>query len=703
MNKIEQTWNEENREDYIRAFQNQANKIKTSDNKSFPHHLIDHLDMIYRVNEQQPTPMTSYKITKEEVRDALNLLKPKKSPGLDNMKPELYRAMKNSKICVNVLTDCFNNLLDTGTIPDDWKLSRTRMIPKTRKPTVKDLRPIALTNYSYKIFMSILKSKLEKHIKNNNNFEETQSGFTSGRRTEDNLLVLQYCIEDCYIRKIPLVVTSIDFSKAFDSVKREELIHILTDNKVHPNLINIISKIYQGDKTVIEILPNQMKEIDISSGIKQGCTGSATLFKMLTYKIMEYIDNRSPGFHNHHFKISSLFFADDGLLLNHSIQEAEMSIEALTEIGKKYGLEINKGKSHVIIFNLDNYPESIRGIDTTTTIQYLGVTVNNSRNCFTTHKKKMLEKAEKMANLTYPVIHKSCNRLLIGKTYWKSVALPAILHGTSVINLNKNEVDSLQIIENKVYRQILGASNFAPVSTLRGEIGSSSMKARIMEAKIQYLRNATSNSSKTVETHNNELIYQIINKMKAYPDYKWIEEVNKYIRELNIRHREIKNMSKLTLKKIINKYDTECWKEEMAKKSTLTIYRRFKKEIKGEQDLYDNTPAATIMYRCRSNSLYLNIKKKHQGGNTKCPFCGEDETLQHFLLHCPNYSKERQELSSLQRPYIEDEEQIIGETLFGQHKEAAKKSIYKMWRRREKMMKTAENIVHTGNTASSSL
>ena len=34
------------------------------------------------------------------------------------------------------------------------------------------------------------------------------------------------------------------------------------------------------------------------------------------------------------------------------------------------------------------------------------------------------------------VIAKSCNKLMTGKTYWKSAALPAILHGTEVIYLN---------------------------------------------------------------------------------------------------------------------------------------------------------------------------------------------------------------------------------------------------------------------------
>ena len=49
-------------------------------------------------------------------------------------------------------------------LPSTWTESKTVLIPKKNKPTVKDLRPIALTNATYKLFMGILKSKMEKHI-----------------------------------------------------------------------------------------------------------------------------------------------------------------------------------------------------------------------------------------------------------------------------------------------------------------------------------------------------------------------------------------------------------------------------------------------------------------------------------------------------------------------------------------------------------
>ncbi len=53
--------------------------------------------------------------------------------------------------------------------------------------------------------------------------------------------------------------------------------------------------------------------------------------------------------------------------------------------------------------------------------------------------------------------------------------------------MTETEIQQLQRIENGVYRQILGAPKYAPTCTLRGEIGASLMKRRIIDGRIPYL------------------------------------------------------------------------------------------------------------------------------------------------------------------------------------------------------------------------
>ena len=98
------------------------------------------------------------------------------------------------------------------------------------KPTVNDLRPIiALTNATYKLFMGILKTKIEHHFRYIKEKSEVQIRFTKKCRISDNLIVLDYCAKEYFLskEKKPLYLISIDLQKAFDSIKRYILIYAL--------------------------------------------------------------------------------------------------------------------------------------------------------------------------------------------------------------------------------------------------------------------------------------------------------------------------------------------------------------------------------------------------------------------------------------------------------------------------------------------
>ena len=110
--------------------------------------------------------------------------------------------------------------------------------------------------------------------------------------------------------------------------------------------------------------------------------------------------------------------------------------------------------------------------------------------------------------------------MIIGKNYWKIVALSSILHGINVIHFNKTDIEKLQRIENKVYRMILGAPAFTPVCVLRGEVGASMMETRIKKGKMIYLS--------YILSKENSLIEKIFEELKSNhtKDY-WVQEIKK--------------------------------------------------------------------------------------------------------------------------------------------------------------------------------
>ena len=103
-------------------------------------------------------------------------------------------------------------------------------------------------------------------------------------------------------------------------------------------------------------------EVVLASGIRQGCTASTVLFKLITYKIIEEM-RETEGIQILGPKITCLFYADDGLILAKDKEKAERSIEIIKEIGGKYGLQLNERKSQCILFNMKEKCEKISIIE----------------------------------------------------------------------------------------------------------------------------------------------------------------------------------------------------------------------------------------------------------------------------------------------------------------------------------------------------
>ena len=178
-----------------------------------------------------------------------------------------------------------------------------------------------------------------------------QAGFTKKRRITDNLYILKHCIENSFKKIQQLFVIAVDFQKAFDSIKRGKLIETMIALKIDSKVIEIISNIYSHDSTELYVNNKKQAEIEITSGIRQGCNGSTILFLIVTYLIIEKLQSENVGYRDEIFHIAALFFADDGLVFAQSLEETNRAVRVLTEVADSCGLEMNKQKSNIMIYN----------------------------------------------------------------------------------------------------------------------------------------------------------------------------------------------------------------------------------------------------------------------------------------------------------------------------------------------------------------
>ena len=632
----------------------------------FPTEVRDHIDTALTL-ERSIKKMESVELNKEKVKKELKSIKKGKAAGPDGLKGELYIPMAENEKCLTTITKCLKEELEKTRKPQSWKTSKTVLLEKKARPTVKDYRPVALTDITYKLYMALLRNEIEAHVSQNGAMEE-QAGFTKGARIEDNLTILKHLVDDARKNKNELVITGIDFTKAFDSVKRNKIIETLKKYKVDNRIINTVAEIYMNDVVELRIGKEIKEELIASSGIRQGCTLSATLFKLITYRIITELNRRMKGYKTNIVTIRALFFADDGLLISEDEEQAAKDIRIIQEVAEEYGLNINKEKSSILWINKKGNQTAIEGIEIRKDMKYLGILIEDTRDIFRRHKENKIRLAEKLANNTHSILTRSCNRLIIGKAYWKCVALPAIIYGGGVIQWNKKEQEKLQIIQNRVCRSMLNAPRFATNTGVRGEVGISTMETRLKQNRMGYTRNRL--------TEGNALISKVVEELVTKGS--WKRDIDRYKNELEVE--DWATLNRTELKRKTRNQDTSAWRREMENKKTLQIYRSRKEFIKEEE--YYNEKKSEIWFQAKTNCLRLRDRARED--SKECRICAQgDENLMHFMLHCSELANIRSRRIELQKPHIENEEEVVGDYLFKKEDQPHKMgNLYNMWKRR---------------------
>ena len=145
--------------------------------------------------------------------------------------------------------------------------------------------------------------------------------------------------------------------------------------------------------------------------------------------------------------------------------------------------------------------EKIGEMEVVKETKYLGIKIGGKgRNLFEKENKLFYGKAEKQVNILLAKIKRSADKVIVGKAIWKLMAIPAILFGRAVVTTSKKQIEKLQRLENKVWRYLLGIGGYSTMETLRGEIGASMVKSRIMQTMLMYVVDTLAGKFQEVKT-----------------------------------------------------------------------------------------------------------------------------------------------------------------------------------------------------------
>ena len=160
---------------------------------------------------------TDVKFTVADVNDKLAKLRPDKAADPDNLLPRFL--LEITDFITYTLFLLFRKSLDENIVPADWNCANISPIyKKGNRNKADNYRPISLTSQICKIFESIIRDTVVKHIKDNLLISDSQHGFRRGRSCLTNLLTFLDKVKSYVDTGDDVDAVFLDFAKAFDKV-----------------------------------------------------------------------------------------------------------------------------------------------------------------------------------------------------------------------------------------------------------------------------------------------------------------------------------------------------------------------------------------------------------------------------------------------------------------------------------------------------
>ena len=167
--------------------------------------------------------VSSIAVSNDGVLKQLNNLGIHKAAGPDEIPARLLKEY--AQLIAPILTKTYQNSIDRGAIPKDWKKANvTLLFKKGDRSNASNYRPISLTCISCKILKHITCSKVMDHLQSLNLLSDAQHGFRRKRSCESQLILVINELAKSLNNGDQIDVILLDFQKAFDNVPHEKLL-----------------------------------------------------------------------------------------------------------------------------------------------------------------------------------------------------------------------------------------------------------------------------------------------------------------------------------------------------------------------------------------------------------------------------------------------------------------------------------------------
>ena len=428
-----------------------------------------------------------------EVQKAIKQLCKNKAPGDDGIPGEIF--MYGGHSVARKLTKLIEQIWAKETVPQDFKDANIIKLYKKGKRSVCDnYRGISLLSIAGKILSRVILNRLNDCLVDTI-CSDSQCGFRKGRGTVDMIFSLRQIQEKAREQNKPLYMLFIDLTKAFDTVNREALWHVLSKVGVPDNLKNIIMSLHDGMKARVVLNGKTSSCFNVSNGTKQGCVLAPVLFAIFFAVMLMYafpdssfgipLTYRYTGglFNNQRLKaktltimtkILDLLFADDCALVTHSLIEMQEVADAFSASCSAFGLTISTKKTELVFQPPPNYSGILHPIieinnvkiNTTEKFTYLGSTVTNKALLNEEIIARISKASSRFGRLRDKLWNKHEISLPTKIMVYKAVVIPTLLYGSEAWTPYKVMIKKLDSFHMRCLRQICRIKWFDKVTNV---------------------------------------------------------------------------------------------------------------------------------------------------------------------------------------------------------------------------------------------
>ena len=262
---------------------------------------------------------------------------------------------------MDFLLHIFNLSWSSHFFPSIWKISSIIPIHKMGKPLDSPafFRPISLTSCVSKLFERIILSSLPFFLESHSIRSPRQADFHLVRSTLNQILFLSQSISDGFNKPRPVsrtILSTIDFSKAFDSVWHLALFHKLISAGLPPCFARWTLPFLSNRRACVVYQNHKSRFFRVRRGVPQGSVLGPVLFSIFINNLLASLPS----------SVSYSLYTDDLAIWSSSpsvptaVEATQGALFRLERWSKHWCLPLNPSKCEASFFSVDPHQDHLQ-------------------------------------------------------------------------------------------------------------------------------------------------------------------------------------------------------------------------------------------------------------------------------------------------------------------------------------------------------